>query len=458
MQLLRQENLPLKLHLETPNISDSVRFVHDKSFERVIAADEIEIQIEACSLGLNDALTILGKIRDSLPTSGGCGGTVTRIGAEFLTRYKVGDRVIAWGGMMYSNTVRIHGSSTHYLSDKVSFAMGSLIPASFGAAYYALVEVARVEKGQAILIHNAADYVGQAALGISKHLGLEIFATVKNDSERQVLASTFHLQHDHIIHCTFRKLKRCILKLTHGRSVNVLLNVPSGGLLSDRRACVAMSGYIIDVGLEKDQCNKAMTKELRTKQVTYTSVDFGLMCRYQPEKSSKILDRVMSMFDAGVLTPIKLQHVMPMSSICQALRLLQSGAITEPVILESWDDTIVPVQAPKTALLKLRSNATYLIAGGLGGLGRAVARMMATRGAKHIVTLSRSIPNLQDCDKFRDELRSLGAEVQLITCDITDKRQVQALYPNQLHGLLPVKGIVQAAMVLQVSTGELPRV
>ena len=457
MRLLRQENLPLKLHLENPNILDSLRFVHDKSFERIIAPNEIEVQIEACSLGVNDALTILGKTKDSLPTSGECGGIVTRIGADLVTKYKVGDRVIAWGGMMYSNTVRIHSSSTHHLSAKVSFAMGSLIPATFGAAYYALVEVARVEKGQAILIHNAADYVGQAALGISQNLGLKVFATVKNDSERQVLASTFHLQHDHIISCTSRKFKRSVLQLTHGQGVDVLLNVPSG-LLSDRRACVARFGYIIDIGQEKDQWNEMMTKELRTKQINYSSVDFGLMCRYQPEKSSKILDRVMSMFEAGVLTPIKLQHVMPMSSICQALQCLETRTITEPVIFESRDDTIVPVQTPKTALLNLRSNATYLIAGGLGGLGRAVARMMATRGAKHIVTLSRSTPNLQERDMFKHELRSLGAEIQLITCDITDKRQVQALYSNQLHGLPPVKGIVQAAMVLQVSTGELPRV
>ena len=455
--LLRQGNRHLKLHLEEPGILESLRFVDDGTSQRVLAPHDIEVQVEACSLGASDALMILGKENGSLAVYGECAGVVTRVGTELGARYKSGDRVIAWGGMMYSNIVRTNCSSIHHLPTNMSFTIGSALPAAFGAVYFALVEVARVQNGQKLFINMAASYVGQVALEIAKYLGLSIFATVKGDDERHYLLERFHLRHDHIFSCTSRSLEKSFFEITGGEGVDVFLNIPSGGPFLDKTAFVAKFGYLIDIGNEKDLWSDESNKKLRANGINYSSVDFRLLCEYQPERVSRVLSKAISLFGTGLLKPIEPTEVMPISSISSAVRRIENCITGDKIILEFKEDAMVPVETVAAASTTFSPNATYLVAGGLGGLGRAIACMMASKGAKNIVTLSRRSLNAQECEIRRDELRRLGAEAKFITCDITDRRQVERLSSDQLCGMPLVKGIVQSAAVVRVGIAKLSR-
>lgn len=100
-------------------------------------------------------------------------------------------------------------------------------------------------------------------------------------------------------------------------------------------------------------------------------------------------------------------------------------------------------------------NASYLISGGLGGLGRSIARWMASRGARYLILLSRSGLKTSSAQTLANELEQLGVRVAAPPCDVSDADALQsALAHCADQGMPPIKGCIQAAMVLRDSILE----
>ena len=95
-------------------------------------------------------------------------------------------------------------------------------------------------------------------------------------------------------------------------------------------------------------------------------------------------------------------------------------------------------------------NASYVLAGGLGGLGRSISRWMTTRGAKNLILLSRSGPKHGFADAFRKEMEGKGVNVATPACDITSVSSTEIAIKDCMKTMPPIKGCFQAAMVLKV--------
>jgi NAD(P)-dependent dehydrogenase (short-subunit alcohol dehydrogenase family) len=93
-----------------------------------------------------------------------------------------------------------------------------------------------------------------------------------------------------------------------------------------------------------------------------------------------------------------------------------------------------------------------VIAGGLGGLGRSIARWIVKRGARNLILLSRSGPKTESAKTLVKDLAAQGAHVTTPACDITNKLLLKAVLHNCTTTLPPVKGCIQASMVLKVSS------
>ncbi len=94
----------------------------------------------------------------------------------------------------------------------------------------------------------------------------------------------------------------------------------------------------------------------------------------------------------------------------------------------------------------LRGDATYLITGGLGSLGLAVARWMVDRGARHLVLVSRRSPEGSTA-RAVEELREAGAEVLTVAADVSNPQDVRRALELPA-GMPPLRGIVHSAGVL----------
>jgi len=132
-------------------------------------------------------------------------------------------------------------------------------------------------------------------------------------------------------------------------------------------------------------------------------------------------------------------------------RLIHSAAAaTAPAVGAITRDTI-------------EADATYLITGGLGGLGLEVARSFVQRGARHLVLLGRSAPS----ERARTILAAMadaGAAVRIAAVDVADRPALEDLFNSIATTMPPLRGIVHAAgvlddgVLLQLNWGRFERV
>ncbi|ACY15481.1 type I polyketide synthase [Haliangium ochraceum] len=109
---------------------------------------------------------------------------------------------------------------------------------------------------------------------------------------------------------------------------------------------------------------------------------------------------------------------------------------------------LVPYLPERTAPLPVHAEGCYLVTGGHGALGLAVAGWLVQRGAKHLVLMSRSGPD-EDAQATIDALGAEGAEVIDVCADIGDPAQVRALLRDIEARGVPLRGVVHAAGVLE---------
>lgn len=98
----------------------------------------------------------------------------------------------------------------------------------------------------------------------------------------------------------------------------------------------------------------------------------------------------------------------------------------------------------------LSSAATYVVAGGLGGLGRAIVRWMIARGARYLILLSRSGAKDTAAQQLLDEASRIGVRLETPLCDIADKFALRTALSQCANKMPPIKGCIQASMVMRV--------
>ncbi len=101
--------------------------------------------------------------------------------------------------------------------------------------------------------------------------------------------------------------------------------------------------------------------------------------------------------------------------------------------------------APNPGALELRSDATYLVTGGLGSLGLEIAGYLAAHGARQLVLTSRRAPG-EAAQRQIDAMREQhGCEVRTVAADVADPHDVARLLAAVQDELPPLAGIVHAA-------------
>ncbi|HTN88888.1 MAG TPA: SDR family NAD(P)-dependent oxidoreductase [Sorangium sp.] len=99
----------------------------------------------------------------------------------------------------------------------------------------------------------------------------------------------------------------------------------------------------------------------------------------------------------------------------------------------------------------LRPDGSYLIVGGLGGLGLALAQRMVSRGARHLVLSGRSGAS-EPARRAIEAMQAEGAQVVVAQADVSRRAEVAGLLATIARVAPPLRGVVHAAMVLADST------
>lgn len=114
----------------------------------------------------------------------------------------------------------------------------------------------------------------------------------------------------------------------------------------------------------------------------------------------------------------------------------------------------VPVRVRMTRPAELDAQATYILVGGFGGIGRTIAQLLADKGARHIAFLSRSGAASEAAVQLLETLKSQGVTTREVLVDVCDEAQLQKALTIIRREMPPIKGTVQCAAVFQVSFSQ----
>jgi aryl carrier-like protein len=170
-----------------------------------------------------------------------------------------------------------------------------------------------------------------------------------------------------------------------------------------------------------------------------------------------LLHTVMQMFEEKKLTPVAPVTEYPIADMVKAFRLLQAGKHVGKVVITSDADAVVPVRVKARGQNPIRPDATYLITGGTGGLGRSITRRLIDQGATNIVLVSRR-GNVQsaDLDAVIEHGEMNDAKVFITKCDVVEEGQIQELVKTvKDQGMPPIRGVIHGAMFLKDALFEM---
>ncbi|PYI01233.1 ketoacyl-synt-domain-containing protein [Aspergillus sclerotiicarbonarius CBS 121057] len=448
--LLKQPDRGLTVALSSPGILNTIYFRDDPLYNKSLATNDVEIEVKASGVNFLDTMVALDQVSER--TIGmECSGVVCGTGSA-VTKFKSGDRVLTLKLGSFSTFVRSPECMVHPVPADMTFETAASIPVNYVTAYQALVETSGLQRGESILIHGAAGGVGQAAIMMAKVLKAEIFATVGSQNKKDHLQQTHAIPEDHIFNSRDLSFASGIDRLTRGRGVDVVLNSLEGEGLRQSWLRVAPFGRFVELGKRDILENTGLDMSPFIRGVSFHSVNVLGLYQQSLPRAAQALNNALRFYHDRGCRPASPIQVMSYSEISQALQRLASGQTVGKVVLKATDRDVVMTAPPPVPPIQFVEAATYVIVGGMGGIGQYIALWMADHGARHFLFLSRQGADHSDASAVFADLSAKGAQAMAYQCDISDEEQVGRAFRRCSLELPPVKGIMQAAMLLSDAT------
>jgi acyl transferase domain-containing protein/acyl-CoA synthetase (AMP-forming)/AMP-acid ligase II/acyl carrier protein len=401
---------------------------------------EVEIRVMAAGLNFRDVMNAAGVYPGGpIPFGAECAGKISAIGAD-VADFKIGDDVLAVANASFGSYTTADARAVVAKPPAFSFGQAATIPIAFLTAYYSLHYLARLSRGERVLIHAAAGGVGLAAVQLARHAGAEIFATAGSPEKRAFLKS---MRVQHIMDSRSLNFADEIMQKTGGKGVDVVLNSLPGEYITRSLSTLGAYGRFIEIGKTDIYQNKPLGLFPFRNNLSYFALDLERVCRERPDLLRSLLLELMAMFKQGSLKPLP-HNIFSVEDAANGFRYMaRRKNIGKVVISFSSNES----RKSSERSIAPRANATYLITGGHGGLGLSVARWLSERGARHLVLLSRSGPSLAGEDLI-SELKQSGTEVVSMQADVSNHSDIVRVLSEIRHTLPPLRGIVHAAGTL----------
>jgi phthiocerol/phenolphthiocerol synthesis type-I polyketide synthase C len=471
--------------LQVEQVGSLESLVWRPAARRQPGADEVEIGVSVVGLNFLDVLTAMGNRPDAAgqPISLGieCAGRITAVGTD-VTQFAVGDEVVALAPRAFSSFVTVPAGLVAPKPPTLSLSEAATVPIAYVTAYYALNEVARLQAGERILIHSAATGAGLAAVQIARHVGAEIWATAGSEGKRDYLRS---LGIERVFDSRSLDFAAQIRILTGGDDVDavgvdVVFNSLAGDAIPAGLSLLRPRGRFLEIGKRDIYDNERLGLYQLRQNITFTAVDLAQIAAADPAYAGALLGKVVDLFAQGHLTPMP-HEPFPAAAVAQAFRQMAQArhtgkiVVTMPAAVDGEQPTVDGEQPtvdgeqptvdgeqptvnseqspshPLTPSPSLRQDGTYLISGGLGGIGLKVADYLAARGAGSVALLGRSKPSAE-AEMAVTALRQTGTTVTIFQADVTDEAQMTAVFDQIRRELPPLRGIFHAAGILDDGT------
>ncbi|MEU9446899.1 type I polyketide synthase, partial [Streptomyces sp. NPDC048304] len=418
--------LAWRLDMVRKGTLDGLELVPAPDAERPLNQGEIRIAVRAAGVNFRDVLNALGMYPGPARDFGLEGaGVVTETGPG-VTGLRAGDRVLGMFPSAYGPVAVADARTVARIPDGWTFTQAATVPIVFLTAYYALVDLGRLEPGQSVLVHAAAGGVGMAATQLARHLGAEVYATAGPGKWDTLRAAG--LDDTHIASSRDLAFEDAFHEATGGRGVDLVLDSLAGEFVDASLRLLPRGGHFLEMG--KTDVRDPADVAARHPGVKYRAFD---LIEAGPDRIGEMLTALVELFEAGVLTPLPVTPWDVRHAPAAFRHMAQARHIGKVVLT---------MPAP------LDPDGTVLITGGTGGLGALLARHLVTEhGVRHLLLASRSGPDAPGAGQLADELRALGADVHIEAADVADRDRAAALL-DAVPDAHPLTAVVHAAGVL----------
>jgi NADPH:quinone reductase-like Zn-dependent oxidoreductase len=333
----------------------------------------------------------------------------------------------------------------------LSFEEAAAIPTVGTTAYYSLVYRARLQQNETVLVHSATGATGQMCVQLALLLGAEVYATVGSAEKKTFLVQHYGLREDHIFYSRDTSFAPSVMAATEGRGVDVLVNSLAGDRLQASWEIMAPFGRFLELGRTEIVSNSYLPMARFANNVSFMAIGLDDLLPRRPPLVQEMLSAVADLMETGKLCLPYPIRTYKLSEAERAFRHLMSGTTMGKLVLTVDPTDVVKTRTVKSTYKCLRSDATYVIAGGLGGLGRSAAKWMAGKGARHLLLLSRSGPQSESAKTLVRDLERAGVRVAAPTCDVSNEEQLASVLSSCQQTMPPFRGCIQGTMVLRVS-------
>ncbi|MFC4566054.1 SDR family NAD(P)-dependent oxidoreductase, partial [Nocardiopsis mangrovi] len=426
-----------RLDAEAKGSIDGLRLVDAPGADRALSGGEVRVAVRAAGVNFRDVLNALGMYPGEAGAMGvEFAGVVREVGPK-VKGLAPGDRVMGLSDEgTFGPRVVADRRMLAAIPEGWTFARAASVPSVFATAWYGLVDLAGIGRGDRVLVHSGAGGVGMAAIQIARSVGAEVFATA-SPGKWDVLRG-LGLAEDHIAS------SRDLGFAEKFGAVDVVLNSLAGEFTDASLDLLGKGGRFIEMG----------KTDLRTPDqiarshpgVVYRSFD---LMDAGARRIGQMLGDVVGAFRKGSLRPIPVRS-WDVRRAGEAFRFMAQARHRGKIVL-----TI-----PRT----LDPEGTVLVTGGTGGLGAVLARhLVRERGVRHLVLASRSGAEAEGAAGLVADLEAAGAAVEVVACDVSTSDGVAralAAVPERhpLTGVFHTAGVLADGVVSSLDDDRLGRV
>jgi thioester reductase-like protein len=414
--------------------------------EEPLAPGEVEIAVEATGLNFRDVLNALGLLAahsaelglqegSQLPFGGECVGRVVAVGPG-VSEQRLGERVLAALAVgSLASHVRCRAQLCVPLPAAFSPELGASLSTAFLTAIYGLQTLAQLQPGDTVLIHAAAGGVGQAALQVARRCGARIFATASQAKQAALLEQGVEAVFD----SRNTAFAEQLLQATGGRGVDVVLNSLKGEWVDAGFRALAPGGRFVELGKIEIWSRREAAE--RRPDARYLPFDLLEVAAAEPALIRQLLEQLLADLQTGSYSPIPMQTFDEAQTV-EAFRWMAQARHVGKLVIRRGE---------QAAPLRLRSDATYLVSGGVGALGRQLLGWLVDQGVRSLLVVSRSAD--QPPAAFQAQLSqwsAQGVRCQLLPLTL-GAAQAEAALAATLAALpaeQPLRGLFHAAGVL----------
>jgi NADPH2:quinone reductase len=303
----------------------------------VAGPGELSIEVHAAPVNYADLLVIAGRYqtRPPLPFIPGksTAGVVTALG-DMVTRFKIGDRVLAWveeGG--YAETVAAPEAVCHRLPAAMSFVDAAAFGLDYATAWFALRDRARVRPGEWVLVLGASGAVGFAAVQLAKALGGRVLAGIATPDKADLAQRAGADAVIELWRPDLRdRLRAQVREATAGEGADIILDPVGGEVFAAALRALAWRGRLVVIGFAGGQIPTIKANYLLLKNIEVSGLQVSDYKKKAPGEVERCFAELFGLYEAGELAPF-VMATYPLERCGEALQQVRDRTVRRKIVL-----------------------------------------------------------------------------------------------------------------------------